>query len=94
VPLSIREPLARDEPALLRLLPELGYPTTAQVLAGRLRRLKDDLRTEVFVAELEGEIVGLAVLHVIPLPERPPSAGSPRSSSPSSCVAGGSGARS
>ena len=58
MPLSIREPLAQDEPALLRLLPELGYPTTAQVLAERLRRLKDDPGTEVFVAELEGRSSG------------------------------------
>jgi GNAT superfamily N-acetyltransferase len=68
----IREPLAQDEAALLRLLAELGYPANSEVLGKRLRRLRDDPGTQVFVAESGGDVVGLAVLHVMPLLERPP----------------------
>jgi ribosomal protein S18 acetylase RimI-like enzyme len=68
----IREPRSRDEAAMLSLLAELGYPASSEVLGKRLRRLQDDPGTEVFVAEVGGEVVGLAVLHVTPLLERPP----------------------
>ena len=68
----IREPLAGDEDALLRLLEELGYPADPDSLGERLRRLDDDPGTRIFVAELGGDVVGLAVLHVMPLLERPP----------------------
>jgi GNAT superfamily N-acetyltransferase len=68
----IRKPLAGDQDALLRMLGELGYPTDPDTLDSRLRRLEDDPGTQVFVAELDGEVMGLAVLHVMPLLERPP----------------------
>jgi GNAT superfamily N-acetyltransferase len=68
----IRKPLAGDHDALLGMLSELGYPADSETLDSRLRRLEDDPGTQVFVAELDGEVVGLAVLHVMPLLERPP----------------------
>jgi len=69
---SIREALAGDEPAMLPLLAELGYPTSGDVLTERLARLSEHPGNQVFVAEVEGAVAGLAVLHVIPLLERPP----------------------
>ena len=68
----VREPVERDEEALLGLLDELGYPADSQTLAARLDRLRQDPASWVFVAEVDGEVVGLAALHVMQLLERPP----------------------
>jgi GNAT superfamily N-acetyltransferase len=68
----LREPLADDRGAVLRLVGELGYPTNLEELAARLGHLEEDPRTELVVAEIGGRVAGLAVLHVVPLLERPP----------------------
>jgi GNAT superfamily N-acetyltransferase len=53
-----------DAPALARLLGQLGYPTEEAEVLRRLERLRADLADRVFVAELDGEVVGLAGIHV------------------------------
>jgi N-acetylglutamate synthase-like GNAT family acetyltransferase len=65
VGVSIREARAGDAEAIARLLGQLGYPAAPESIAprvGRLRAAGDD----VVVAELDGQIVGLAQLHVSP----------------------------
>lgn len=61
----IRDAHARDAEAVARLLGELGYPAEASAAAGRLERL-GIVGDRVFVAEVEGEVVGLAHLQVTP----------------------------
>jgi GNAT superfamily N-acetyltransferase len=53
-----------DAPALARLLGQLGYPTEEAEVLRRLERLRADPADRVFVAELDGEVVGLAGIHV------------------------------
>ena len=51
-----------DVPAMTRLLDQLGYPCSEEQLAARLDFGPPDRR--VLVAELDGEVVGLAVLEL------------------------------
>jgi N-acetylglutamate synthase-like GNAT family acetyltransferase len=69
---NVREAGAADRDALLALLAELGYPTEAETLEGRLERLACEPSARVFVAERGGGVVGFASLHVLHLIERPP----------------------
>jgi GNAT superfamily N-acetyltransferase len=61
----IRDAAADDADAVARLLEELGYPTDAETVASRLERLAI-VGDRIFVAELDGEVVGLAHLQVTP----------------------------
>jgi GNAT superfamily N-acetyltransferase len=61
----IRDAAAGDADALARLLGELGYPTDAGTVASRLERLAI-VGDRIFVAEVDGEVVGLAHLQVTP----------------------------
>ncbi len=64
---------ARDVPALTRLLEQLGYPCTEEQVRARLGFGPPDRR--VLVAELDGEVVGLAVLELLhPLHQGAPEA--------------------
>jgi GNAT superfamily N-acetyltransferase len=60
--MTVRRAAAGDEPALARLLGELGYPVDPERLAARLARLPDT--TTVLVADNDGVVVGLAALDV------------------------------
>ena len=60
----IRDARQEDAPAVARLVDQLGYPTSAEAVAARLRRLAENPADRVFVAELDGEIVGAASVHV------------------------------
>lgn len=62
--LKIRDARREDGPALVRLVGQLGYPTTVDALARRLSRLAASAADRLVVAELEGQIVGLASVHV------------------------------
>ena len=60
----IRDARQEDAPAVARLVDQLGYPTSAEAVSARLRRLAENPADRVFVAELDGEIVGAASVHV------------------------------
>jgi GNAT superfamily N-acetyltransferase len=61
---EIRDARPEDAKALARLIDQLGYPTNEEAVAARLRRLDTSPADRVFVAELEGEVVGAASVHV------------------------------
>jgi GNAT superfamily N-acetyltransferase len=63
---NIRDAEAADVAAVARLLAQLGYPTDAAAVAPRLVRLTASDSDRLFVAEVDGEVVGLAGLHVSP----------------------------
>ena len=65
----IRDAVPADAPAVARLLDQLGYPTGPAAAASRLERL-GIVGDRVLVAEVEGEVVGLAHLQVTPAIER------------------------
>jgi GNAT superfamily N-acetyltransferase len=52
------------------LLDELGYPSSSGQAAERIARIADDSSTFLLVAEVDGEVAGLAALHVQNLVER------------------------
>jgi GNAT superfamily N-acetyltransferase len=54
---------AADVPAMARLLEQLGYPCSEEQLKARLGFGPPDRR--VLVAELDGDVVGLAVLELL-----------------------------
>jgi GNAT superfamily N-acetyltransferase len=60
--MTVRPAASGDVPAIAGLLGELGYPASVEVLEARMARLPDT--TTVLVAELDGEVVGLAALDV------------------------------
>jgi len=63
---TIRAAKPGDAATLAVLLEQLGYPAAPEAVVERLARL-DQLRTAVvLVAELHGEVVGLATSHVFP----------------------------
>jgi N-acetylglutamate synthase-like GNAT family acetyltransferase len=61
---EIRDARPEDAAALARLIDQLGYPTSAEAVAARLQRLEASPADRLFVAELDGEVVGAASLHV------------------------------
>jgi GNAT superfamily N-acetyltransferase len=69
---ALREASVDDAEALVPLLSELGYPTDAGTLSGRLEAFVADPAVAVFVAERDDRLVGLASMHVMPLIEGPP----------------------
>jgi ribosomal protein S18 acetylase RimI-like enzyme len=63
VEVTIRDARPRDVEALAALIGQLGYPASADDVGRRLKRLSSSDTDKVIVAELGGEIVGLACLH-------------------------------
>jgi len=61
----IRDAQPDDAEAVARLLGELGYPATASTVQARLERL-GIVGDRVLVAEVDGEVAGLAHLQVTP----------------------------
>jgi GNAT superfamily N-acetyltransferase len=59
----IRDARPEDAPALARLVDQLGYPTSTEAVAARLRRLETSPADHVFVAEVDGDVVGAASVH-------------------------------
>jgi N-acetylglutamate synthase-like GNAT family acetyltransferase len=70
VGVTLRGARVGDAVALAALLGELGYPSTPEQAAGRLRRIADDPSTMAIVAEADGQVAGLGALHVQNLVER------------------------
>ena len=67
---AIRPAERVDAEAIAGLLAELDYPTTAEAFARRFERLEREPATWIFVAEVDGRVVGLAALGVMALVER------------------------
>jgi GNAT superfamily N-acetyltransferase len=65
VSLTIRDARADDAERIATLLGQLGYPTEPTALPSRLERLVI-VGDRVVVAELGGQVVGFAQLHVSP----------------------------
>jgi GNAT superfamily N-acetyltransferase len=61
---TIREAVAEDSPAVASLLTQLGYPADARAVAGRIARHRASGADVLLVAEADGEVAGLASLHV------------------------------
>jgi GNAT superfamily N-acetyltransferase len=68
---TFRPATAADAAALAGLLAQVGYPTEAAVLSPRLAALTA-AGDQVLVAELRGQVVGLAHLHRMPFLHRAP----------------------
>lgn len=65
-PIRLRTARPADAAALARLLVELGYPQPAAELGPRIAALADTATDTVLVAEVGGQVVGMASLHVTP----------------------------
>jgi GNAT superfamily N-acetyltransferase len=59
-----------DAARMAELLTELGYPVTADEVAGRLAYWLHDEASQLLVAEVDGLVVGSISLHAIPYLER------------------------
>lgn len=64
VGLTIRDARPEDAQALARLIEQLGYPTSPEAVLRRLELLAASEADRLLVAELEGQAVGLASVHV------------------------------
>jgi GNAT superfamily N-acetyltransferase len=74
--LAIRDVAPPEAASLLPLLETLGYPSTEDVLRGRLQSMFDrDRSTRVIAATIDGTVVGFACLHETPVPHRPTAVG-------------------
>ena len=63
VEVTIRDARPSDAQSLAALIGQLGYSASAEAVVRRLKRLSSSGADRVVVAELRGEIVGLACLH-------------------------------
>ena len=61
---TIRDARTEDAQRLAALLDQLGYPASVGAVARRARLLAASDSDRLLVAELAGEVVGLAILHV------------------------------
>jgi len=68
---TIRLATQRDAEAIAPLLGQLGYPASADELGERIERLTDRPDGELLIAELDGDVVGLAAYQLIDVIERP-----------------------
>ncbi len=72
--LEIRIARAGDAPDLAALVTELGYPTDAEVIAGRLSSLARSAET-VLVAVRDAKVIAFVTVHVMPVLHRPTAVG-------------------
>ena len=71
----IRAAAASDAPSLSVLLGELGYPADSAAIPARLAALEQSGVAAAFVAELDGAVIGVATVHVVPaIHSSPPAA--------------------
>jgi GNAT superfamily N-acetyltransferase len=61
---SVRGARPEDAEALARLSAQLGYPSVPADMPARLERVERDGTARVFVADSDGETVGLATGHI------------------------------
>ena len=64
--MQVREATPADVGSIAGLLGQLGYPADIESVRPRLERLAQSPADELFVAELGGQVVGLAGIHVSP----------------------------
>lgn len=74
MPTTAKVPLVRtarleDAPAIAELCGQLGYPSTTEETRHRLERMAGFPYHILFVAELNGRVVGWTHVHAYPLPE-------------------------
>jgi GNAT superfamily N-acetyltransferase len=62
--ISVREAADRDADAIAPLLAQLGYPSTPEQVRVRLGHLGRTGSDRAIVAEEDGAVVGVAVLHI------------------------------
>ncbi len=67
--MTVRAAEPKDAEPICRLLGELDYPAEASRVERRLERIAGDANSRLFVAEVDGQVAGLAGLHVLPLVE-------------------------
>lgn len=63
----IRDAVTEDAPAIALLLAQLGYPQTADFVEEKISVLSQQEHDSALVADLNGETVGVAHLHIAPL---------------------------
>jgi N-acetylglutamate synthase-like GNAT family acetyltransferase len=63
-PVQIRDANEGDAVALARLIGQLGYPTDDEAIHRRLARIDASPADRLFVAEVEGQVVGMAGIHI------------------------------
>ncbi len=62
----LRPAAAQDEPALVELLRQLGYPGAGDFIEGRMKQLAAHADAVVQVAEAESVVLGFIALHFMP----------------------------
>ncbi len=67
---AIRQAEPEDTARVAELLTQLGYPVTADEVAGRLAYWRGDPLGRVLVAEHDGQVIGCLSVHAIPYLER------------------------
>jgi GNAT superfamily N-acetyltransferase len=68
--MTIRTARPSDAPALAELMAQLGYPTSEDQMARRLRAIADEKHFVTFVAVENGDVVGMAGASVAPFYEK------------------------
>lgn len=67
--LKLRPVRRQDVPRLVGLLEQLGYPTDGAAVDERLDHWLDDPSSRLIGADDDGDLVGVAALHVMPMLE-------------------------
>ena len=62
--MEIRAAHTTDAPRIADLLGQLGYPSTAQQVENRVANMATESGQHILVAELGGDVVGLATVHI------------------------------
>jgi N-acetylglutamate synthase-like GNAT family acetyltransferase len=62
--LTIRDAESHDARSLKQLIQQLGYPVSAETMLRRLEKLTSSEADRVVVAEIDGEVVGMASVHI------------------------------
>jgi GNAT superfamily N-acetyltransferase len=60
----VRDARESDADALARLCTQLGYATNASAMPDRVARLGEDPNARALVAERDGQVIGLATIHL------------------------------
>jgi len=69
---SIREAVAADTHDVTRLLIELGCSAESADVRRRIEQLQGGAVDRIFLAEVDGRVVGLLGIHIVPLLHREP----------------------